>query len=184
MLAFFLFLRYTEFMKYDYKTLYEKNAAFYNARPLAKRALVIGNLALTAFFILSYFIFCSFALFSNYGADQLLKLFFVPALGFFVVCVLRLAIDKPRPYSPDVAGITPFIDKKWHDNKSFPSRHATCAFVIAVTLLKFMPVIGILLLLLAVLLCYVRFAAGLHYPSDLFAGAGIGAAIGCLVFIL
>ena len=37
-------------MKYDYATLYNKNAAFYEAHPTAKRALKLGNILLTWLF--------------------------------------------------------------------------------------------------------------------------------------
>ena len=42
---------------------------------------------------------------------------------------------------------------------------------------------GIAVLAAGALLGYIRFAAGIHYPSDLFAGAGIGVLFGLMVFI-
>ena len=41
-------------MKYDYATLYNKNAAFYEAHPTAKRALKLGNILLTWLFFACY----------------------------------------------------------------------------------------------------------------------------------
>lgn len=178
-------LWYTISMKYDYLTLYQKNADFYNAHPRAKRALQLGNTLLTVFFLFSYALLWIFALFiDSLEPQSLLVISFVPAVCLFVVCVLRWAIDKPRPYAVGGAGITPFVQKKKQDNKSFPSRHTACAFVIAITFTAFYPIIGGFLIALAALLAYVRFAAGLHYPSDLFAGGLIGSLIGGLAFLL
>ena len=172
-------------MKYNYLTLYQKNVQFYDAHPRAKRALIIGNTFLTAFFLFSYALLWVLALFlDKLEPQKLLIISFVPAVCLLFVCVLRWAIDKPRPYAVSGAGITPFIQKKKQDDKSFPSRHTACAFVIATTFTAFYPVAGGFLIAFAFLLAYVRFATGLHYPSDLLAGTLIGTVIGALAFFL
>lgn len=161
-------------MKYDYKLAYEKNKNFYNRHPKLKEALIKSNTILTAFFILSYFTLIGYTALSKQSPKQLTFIIFVPFLGFFLANVLRMAIEKPRPYAVGGAGITPFIEKKKADNKSFPSRHTASAFVIAMTFVAFYPPVGAFMLLSALALAYVRFALGLHYPSDLTAGALIG----------
>lgn len=172
-------------MKYDYVALYNKNAAFFNARPTLKRALRLSNYFLTGLFFLCYGILWIDALFiEKFDPKKLLAILFVPALAFLIVSVLRIAVDRPRPYAENGAGIEPLVQKKRADKKSFPSRHLTCATVIAMTFLPLIPVAGVLLLVSSVLLAYVRFALGLHYPSDLLAGAGVGILIGFLIFIL
>ena len=175
-------------MKYDYLTLYQKNADFYNAHPRAKQALQLGNMLLTAFFLMAYALLWIFALFvDKFEAEDMLIVSFVPAVCLFVVCVLRLAIDKPRPYSPDGAGITPFIKKKKQDNKSFPSRHVFSAMVIAMTFLLASPWtwLGLIFVVLSVLLAMVRVLSGVHYISDVMAGAAFAifaAVVGYIVF--
>lgn len=172
-------------MKYDYKTLYEKNAAFYHAHENAKTALRIGNIALTALFPAAYLGVWLYAVFfAEFTPQTTSKLFFVPALAFFLVSVLRLAVRRPRPYSEKGARIAPLIARSDRDEQSFPSRHAACAAVLAVTLLPLLPLLGATLLLCSLALGYARFALGLHYPSDIFAGLGLGAAVGCLTFLL
>ena len=172
-------------MKYDYVTFYNKNAEFYNSHPTAKRALKLGNLLLPWLFFVCYGVLLVHACFVEpFETMDLIKTLFVPLLALLAVSVMRLAIARPRPYTEAGAGITSFIDKKNADEKSFPSRHLACATVIAMTFLHFYPIVGGFLLGASLLLGYIRFAVGLHYPSDLVAGAGLGVALGCLMFIL
>ena len=178
-------LWYTVRMKYSYASLYNKNAEFYNAHPTAKRAIKIGNTLLTWLFFACYGILWLYALqIDPLGARDLIKILFVPLLTLLVVSVLRLAITRARPYTEAGAGITPFVEKKKADNKSFPSRHLACATVISMVFLPYYPLAGGVLLGLSALLGYIRFALGLHYPSDLLAGAGLGVALGYLMFVL
>lgn len=176
---------YCQSMKYDYVTLYNKSAAFYNAHPTAKRALKLGNTALTWLFFACYGILWTYALFIDpLGIRDLVKILFIPLLTLLAVTILRLAVRRARPYSKDGADITPLVEKKNVDDKSFPSRHLACATVIAMTFLPFYPIAGGILLCLSVLLGYIRFALGLHYPSDLLVGAGLGTILGSLIFLL
>lgn len=172
-------------MKYDYIAIYEKNAAFYNAHPTAKRALKLGNLFLTGLFFAAYGILWLCVLWlEEYDLKLLTNMLFVPFLALFIVTALRLAIDRPRPYHEDGSNIQPLIHKKKGDKKSFPSRHLACAGVISMTVLAIYPLSGAFLLAASFLLGYIRFAAGLHYPSDLIIGEGIGILVGLLAFLL
>ena len=176
---------YTVRMKYNYVTLYNKSAAFYNAHPTAKRALKLGNTVLTWLFFACYGILWLYALYVEpFETRDLVGILFAPLLTLLVVSVLRLAITRPRPYTEAGAGITPFIDKKKVDFKSFPSRHLACATVISMVFLPFYPIAGGCLLGASVLLGYIRFATGLHYPSDLLAGGVLGIVLGSFIFIL
>ena len=170
-------------MKYDYKTLYGKSAAFYNARLSAKKALLIGNLALTLAFTLAYgaLLVYAFLHFDTFETKPLVKLLFAPALCVFLVAVLRLAVNRPRPYSETGANITPLLQKRGAQDKSFPSRHIACAFVISGVFLFHLPIVGVALFAFALALGYIRFALGLHYPSDLIGGAGVG--LFCSLFL-
>ena len=170
-------------MKYDYKALYEKSAAFYNARPNAKKALLIANSVLTLLFLLAYGGLVLYALFfqKDLPTTDAVALLFAPALCVFLVAVLRLAVNRPRPYSEAGANITPLLQKRGAQDKSFPSRHIACAFVISGVFLFHLPIIGVALFAFALALGYIRFALGLHYPSDLIGGAGVG--LFCSLFL-
>ena len=171
-------------MKYDgYKRLYENTVRFYENRPRAKRALFLLNYALTALFILSYGGLLVWAIATEAEAERLIQSIFIPLFCLFAVAVLRTAIDRPRPYSEKGANITPILHKKSKDKESFPSRHLACAFVIATVFLPFFWGAGICLMLFGLVLGYVRFALGVHYPSDLIGGALLGLACGLFLLI-
>ena len=177
------FVVYLWYMKYSYTALYEKNAAFYNARPRLKAALLYANVALTLIFFIAYGLFVAVAIGDEYAAEDLMKILGAPALCLFLVSLLRMAVGRARPYSEQGANIKPMYEKKGDGKGSFPSRHVACAFVIACTIFSYSTGAGICLLPLAALLAYVRFAVGVHYPSDLFGGAILGAICGLLTFI-
>ncbi len=166
-------------MRYDYKQLYEKNAAFFRERAGLTKALRLFNKLSTALFFVAYGVFLAVAVKKDYPAETLIKLLGAPALCLFFVTVLRLAVDRPRPYDEAGAGIVPLHNKKG-DGKSFPSRHVASAFVIATTLLPYAVWLGAPLLAIGLCLAYARFALGLHYPSDLLAGMILGMGCGLL----
>ena len=172
-------------MKYDYKTLYEKNAAWYHAHPTAKEALKLGNIFVSWLFVLAYAI----TIFNVVQGQSLLPrdfawFLFLPMLCLVEVSLIRLGFDRPRPYSEDGAGIEPLIKKNNGNGKSFPSRHIAAAFVIATVIISNFLLAGVFLFVMAAVLAYIRFAAGLHYPSDIFFGAGIGLLNGLVIFFI
>ncbi len=170
-------------MKYSYVSLYEKNAAYFRARPNLKKCLPFFDRFLSLAFALAYgaFVLCAIAL--EYPAEDLVKILFAPALCLFLVSLLRLAVCRPRPYSKQGANITPLYQKKGASDHSFPSRHLACAFVIAATILPYSMGAGVCLTVFGALLAYTRFALGWHYPSDLLGGTVLGALCAIPVFV-
>jgi undecaprenyl-diphosphatase len=69
-------------------------------------------------------------------------------------------------------------------NASFPSDHAIGAFVIATTIWLFRRKDGMFWLILAACIAFSRVWTGVHYPSDVLAGALIGAAAAAGVHLL
>ena len=172
-------------MGYSYKKLYEKNAAFYQARPKAKKVLLVADKLLTGLFGLAYIMLWVYAIFwSDFSARDFIRITFIPLLALFLVSVLRALIARPRPYAEEGANIQPLKTRKGNEEDSFPSRHLACATAIALCFFPSLPLIGGALLALCVGVAYVRFALGVHYPSDLLAGGAVGSIVAGLYYLL
>jgi undecaprenyl-diphosphatase len=102
------------------------------------------------------------------------------ALGIAVV--LAKLVDRPRPFVADPSHVHLLV--KHAADPGFPSDHATAAFAIATTVLLYDRRAGIGALVAAVLLAVDRVAVGVHYPSDVLAGAALGAAVAFALFRL
>jgi undecaprenyl-diphosphatase len=68
------------------------------------------------------------------------------------------------------------------DEFSFPSGHTLHAVVFSAIALAYFPVLAFALVPFTVLTAISRVALGLHYPSDVVAGAAIGAGVALLSF--
>jgi undecaprenyl-diphosphatase len=88
---------------------------------------------------------------------------------------------RPRPYEAHPAHTHLFVPAS-HD-PSFPSDHATAAFAIAVALLLRHRKAGLLALGLALAVSVSRVVVGTHYPSDVLAGAAIGAMAALILWL-
>lgn len=87
---------------------------------------------------------------------------------------IKLAINRPRPYTTYPGIIHPDDAREW--GKSFPSAHTSVAFNTAATLsLRFDKwYITLPAYLWAGSVGYSRMYLGEHYPSDVLAGAAVG----------
>jgi undecaprenyl-diphosphatase len=90
--------------------------------------------------------------------------------------------DRPRPFV-DHPTLTHVLAARTTD-PSFPSDHAAAAFAIAFAVLAFSRRAGAAFLAAATLIGLSRIALGLHYPSDVLAGALVGLASAALVTTL
>lgn len=169
-----------------YQKIYEQQAAFYKKRAWATKLLKIANPVSAAVIAAGYLALCLLALLpaSHPSKGDFLRVLGAPALCFITASCARVVFNRKRPYerSADEGGIEPIIHKSTTGH-SFPSRHAACAFVIGTAAIAYMPPLGAGLLCVGIVIVYVRFASGLHYPTDLLAGALWGAACGLLAFI-
>ncbi|HET7128766.1 MAG TPA: phosphatase PAP2 family protein [Gaiellaceae bacterium] len=93
------------------------------------------------------------------------------AVGLLVNRLIASAWMRDRPFE------THHVAHVWGLHKtdaSFPSDHASAAFAIAVSVVLFDPLVGVLFVLLATLIAAGRVIVGEHYPGDVVAGAAIG----------
>lgn len=94
---------------------------------------------------------------------------------------LKHSIGRPRPFvaCPDIRACVRALDKF-----SFPSGHTLHAVAFAAVFSWYYPMIGAALIPMVLLIALSRVALGMHYPSDVAAGALIGAAVGFGVVLL
>jgi undecaprenyl-diphosphatase len=93
-------------------------------------------------------------------------------LGLAVAAVVSRLVDRPRPFVAHPGSIHLFAQHA--ADPGFPSDHTTAAFAIAVALLLRSRRWGAVALVAAVVLALTRVAMGIHYPTDVLAGAAIG----------
>jgi membrane-associated phospholipid phosphatase len=86
---------------------------------------------------------------------------------------LKNAIDRPRPRTT-IPEADPLMSA---GSASMPSGHATTAFAGAVVLTYFWPRKAPLFLVLAAAVAFARIYVGVHYPTDVLAGAALGASV-------
>ena len=91
---------------------------------------------------------------------------------------IRFFWHRARPFAEQ--NFVPLIPHA--DSASFPSGHATFFFAIGTVLYMYNKKAGIVFLAGSALIVMARILAGLHWPSDIIAGAFIGIASGWLVW--
>jgi membrane-associated phospholipid phosphatase len=90
--------------------------------------------------------------------------------------LVKLAVRRERP----LIGGHPALAKA-PSKLSFPSAHATSSFAAATALGRVEPRARPALFTLAAAICVGRPYLGMHYPSDVLAGAALGAVLGAVI---
>jgi len=105
----------------------------------------------------------------------------VAITGLMVYKLLKKRLVRERPFftHPGILLGTAPLDKF-----SFPSGHTLHAVGFTIVATSYFPQLAIILVPFALLTAMSRIVLGLHYPSDVLAGAAIGAAIAMLSFLL
>ena len=105
-------------------------------------------------------------------AENLAHVVWAAAIGFLLERAIGYLWFRPRPFVA-LEGVTKLADRMATE-KSFPSAHATFAFALAAGVALHNRRWGNALLVMAVLVAFGRVAVGVHYPSDVVAGALVG----------
>ncbi len=94
---------------------------------------------------------------------------------------LKQKISRPRPYqvNPDIACITAPLDRF-----SFPSGHTLHAVAFSMVAVAYFPFLAWVVFPFTALVAVSRMVLGLHYPSDVLAGALIGSSIAWISFLV
>lgn len=103
------------------------------------------------------------------------------ATGALLYKWLKKITSRPRPYARngEIVALTAPLDEF-----SFPSGHTLHAVGFTTVAVAFFPWLAVALVPLTLLIALSRVVLGLHYPSDVFAGAVLGALLATLFLIL
>ena len=115
----------------------------------------------------------------THGSSAAVRLFAVGCVDLVIYQIVKRWIARPRPFRvwDDV-----FEQVRPLDEYSFPSGHTLHAVACSVVLTVYYPMTAPLLWPLVVLIALSRVVLGLHYPSDVVAGAVIGGLVAGLSF--
>lgn len=151
---------------------YKKIESFFKARPAAYSVLKFIYKYLPYPVFIGYPMLIAFEIWQVFVLKQnppaLYKTLCIPAITFLAVTLLRNIVNAPRPY--EKYNISPLI-KKDTVGHSFPSRHSTSVFIIAIAFFYVCVPLGVFLLFLGVIMCASRVLAGVHFIKDVTAGA-------------
>ena len=95
-------------------------------------------------------------------------------IGIALFLKLKKTAHRKRPSEPHC-----WADLLPPDQFSFPSGHTITAFAVSISLAAFYPDLGVGLLFCAVSVAASRILLGMHFLSDVLAGAAIGSGLAC-----
>ena len=145
------------------------------SRPKLADFIVFANKVTTYIVYVVFGIFMTTLLIKR--DDRLLRILLTTAISFFIVSVFRKIYNRERPY--EKFGTKSVIEKEKKGN-SFPSRHVFSSFVIAIACLYVNLMLGLSVLVISVCIAVLRVVGGVHYISDVIAGALIGVISGII----
>ena len=113
----------------------------------------------------------------------ILPLWITLGLGVVVSFLLKVMIQRQRPFQLGLVSVLPVLEKASHAiwNFSFPSFHTMLVFCVVPLLSKQFPKLKYYWISFAVLVGFSRVYFGLHFLSDVIAGGAIGYLIGVIV---
>ena len=110
--------------------------------------------------------------FGRYGLVIALHMVLTALVCLGLYKYLKRTFVRPRPYT-----VSSYVrpGTRVLDVYSFPSGHTLHAVAFTLVAVAYLPQLAVALVPLTLLIAMSRMVLGLHYPSDVLAGAGIGA---------
>ncbi len=131
--------------------------------------------------IIIFFFLTSLFLWKEHKRKWILPLWFTLGLSVVVSFLLKVAVQRPRPFQLGI--VSTVLEKSSHLiwNFSLPSFHAMLAFCAIPILSKEFPKFKYVWIILASLIAFSRIYFGLHFLSDVIVGGLIGYLLGAVI---
>lgn len=128
-----------------------------------------------------YVLMLALLLASDTAVPAVLQMIAVGLTGTVIYRICKQGTMRPRPFqvNPRIAAGAPPLDQF-----SFPSGHTLHAVAFTLVACAHYPWLGALLVPFTLLVAASRLVLGLHYVSDVVAGAVLGAAIAAISFLI
>ena len=161
--------------------------AFYFDSRVAISMQYVRNSFLTSFFlnfgssstVAVLVILLTALFFQQKKRDKILPLWFAAALSVVVSFILKIVVQRPRPFQIGLIPILGTPDPSYSIwDFSFPSFHTVAVFAMLPFLDKEFPKFRYVWIALAVIIGFSRMYLGVHFLSDVLAGGVIGYIIG------
>ncbi len=133
--------------------------------------------------VIIFFFLTSLFLWKEHKRKWILPLWFTLGISVVISFILKIIIQKPRPFQLGIVSILPVLEKASHLtwNFAFPSFHAMLVFCSIPILSKQFPKFKYVWIIFASLVAFSRVYFGLHFLSDVIIGGFIGYIIGMII---
>lgn len=145
------------------------------------------------FFWIPFYVFLLYLLIKKIGIQKSIVCIIILALMIFATdqigaSILRPSFERLRPSSPmnPISDLLVFVNEYRGGDFGFPSCHAANTFALFMFLSNILKSnwIKCTLLFWAILVSFSRIYLGVHYPTDILAGAILGSAIGYIFYVI
>jgi undecaprenyl-diphosphatase len=159
---------------------------------LAEKVLFLRGDALNNFFLsvasissgaIIFFVLTALFLWRENKRRWILPLWMSFGISAFVGFILKVSIQRDRPYQVGLISTLPVLEEASHLiwNFSFPSFHTMFAFCAIPILAEQFPKLKKIFITFAILVAFSRVYLGLHFVSDVIVGGLIGYLIGIII---
>jgi membrane-associated phospholipid phosphatase len=133
--------------------------------------------------IIIFFFLTSLFLWQERKRKWILPLWLSLGLSALISFLLKIAVQRPRPFQTGIVSVLPVLEKSSHLiwNFSFPSFQTMLGFCAVPILSKEFPKFKYIWIIFAGLIAFSRIYFGLHFLSDVIVGGLIGYSIGWLI---
>ncbi len=133
--------------------------------------------------VIIFFFLTGLFLWKENKRKWILPLWFTFGLSVVVSFLLKVAVQRQRPFQLGIVSILSVLEKSSHLiwNFSFPSFHAMLSFCAIPILSKEFPKFKYIWIIFASLIAFSRIYFGLHFLSDVIIGGLIGYLLGAVI---